>query len=111
MPFTKDPREGGVVTQRKDLTGKRFDKWLVIRFAETRHKNRNSYWLCRCDCGKEKAVAGSALKNGDSTSCGCNQKMRTRISNFRNGSTLFRNKMGVDYDAVIDRILNEEEFE
>lgn len=28
-------------------------------------------WLCRCDCGREKAVAGPDLKRGHTKTCGC----------------------------------------
>ncbi len=28
-------------------------------------------WLCRCDCGVERIVAGNNLKSGNTKSCGC----------------------------------------
>lgn len=34
-------------------------------------KRRKLYWLCRCDCGKEKIVRVDNLKNGGVKSCGC----------------------------------------
>jgi hypothetical protein len=52
-----------------DLTGQRFGRMTVLKFAETR--NRKNYWLCRCDCGNEKQVIDYALKSGDTQSCGC----------------------------------------
>lgn len=57
----------------KDLTNKRFGKLIVIKrvpIPENGHKN-NSYWLCKCDCGKEKVVKGVSLKNSNTKSCGC----------------------------------------
>ena len=51
-----------------DLTGKRFGRWLVLRLS---HTDRMAFWLCRCDCGTEKPVAGSELRKGRSLSCGC----------------------------------------
>lgn len=53
-----------------DLTGKRFERLLVIKKLGT-NRWRNSYWLCRCDCGKEKIILGYNLKNGHTQSCGC----------------------------------------
>lgn len=31
-------------------------------------------WLCQCDCGVEKIIVVSSLRNGDSQSCGCLRK-------------------------------------
>lgn len=43
---------------------------LVLKLIEV--KNRNSVWLCRCDCGKKSKVCATALKSGQK-SCGCRQ--------------------------------------
>lgn len=52
-----------------DLTGKRFDRlWVFKRVELGRH---NTHWLCQCDCGRWKFVAGGNLKNGRSLSCAC----------------------------------------
>lgn len=34
-------------------------------------KRGNSRWLCLCNCGKEKIIRGSSLKNETTKSCGC----------------------------------------
>lgn len=52
-----------------DLTGRRFGKLVVTPTFQT--KGGHAYWLCRCDCGGEKMVRGSHLKDGHVTSCGC----------------------------------------
>ena len=52
-----------------DLTGQRFGRLTVIRRDESRKKA--AYWLCRCDCGKEKVVQGCHLRSGATVSCGC----------------------------------------
>ena len=44
----------------------RFGKLCVIGRVAGR-----SMWLCRCDCGKEKAIRSDHLKSGATTSCGC----------------------------------------
>lgn len=56
----------------EDLTNQKFGKLTAISW-EKRTKNGKSrtYWLCQCDCGKEKWARMDWLKNGESTSCGC----------------------------------------
>ena len=56
-----------------NLTGKTFGKWYVIREAtiEEKQNKPGAYWLCQCNCGKQKIVNGQLLRNGQSTSCGC----------------------------------------
>lgn len=54
-----------------DLTGKRFNRWLVIEQAP-RQTRGQSRWKCRCDCGstKDNVLYGSLVR-GASQSCGC----------------------------------------
>jgi hypothetical protein len=57
----------------KDLTRQKFNRLIVVRFVEIRH--RCAIWLCRCDCdGKEIEVQGGNLVNGHTKSCGCAQR-------------------------------------
>jgi len=53
-----------------DHTGDRFGRLLIL---EKSHKGKGRYWWwrCLCDCGKELAVCGRQLRNGDTKSCGC----------------------------------------
>ena len=55
---------------RSDLTGRRFNRWTVLHWSH-RNERGEIYWLCRCDCGKEKTVRASGLRSGRSASCGC----------------------------------------
>lgn len=55
-----------------DLVGKRYGRLIVLE-NRGKDKNRNYYWLCRCDCGNEKVVMGENLKRGLTKSCGCLQ--------------------------------------
>jgi hypothetical protein len=56
--------------------GTRYGRLVVIADAGyLRYPHRLvKIWLCRCDCGKEKAVKGTNLRNGVSRSCGCLQR-------------------------------------
>lgn len=56
--------------KRDDLVGKRFGRLIVIRF-EGSDLNGHSCWLCECECGNRTVVAGTNLKRGLTTSCGC----------------------------------------
>ena len=55
----------------KDISGQKFGSWTVIRRDEETQA-RHARWICKCECGVERSVIGSNLKNGDSKSCGCN---------------------------------------
>lgn len=52
-----------------NLTGKKFHKLTVIDYAFS--KNGHTYWNCKCDCGKETIILGTAINTGKSKSCGC----------------------------------------
>jgi len=54
-----------------DLTGKRFERWLVIEQVESNRKSRQSMWKCKCDCGKVSLVSATSLNSNRSKSCGC----------------------------------------
>lgn len=65
----------------RKLDGQRFGRLTVLTrdWEKTTPDNRwKVYWLCRCDCGREKSVRAEHLKNsgpGNHTnSCGCLQK-------------------------------------
>lgn len=53
----------------RDLTGQRFGRWMVVRYAGS--TGHGAIWTCRCDCGTERAVRAIALTKGRSKSCGC----------------------------------------
>lgn len=51
------------------MDGKVFGKLTCIRSTERIHGKRA--WECRCECGNTTRVPGSALRSGNTTSCGC----------------------------------------
>lgn len=67
-----------MVKVRKNLTGKRFGRTIVLRQYEKDHifpsGRRAAQWVCKCDCGKEHISLGWDLTSGDTTSCGCYRK-------------------------------------
>ena len=66
----------------KDLTGKRFGKLIVIRPSD-----KDGYWLCNCDCGKQKIVFDGGLRNGHTRSCGCLKIKATKERSTTHGKS------------------------
>ena len=52
-----------------DMKGRRYGRLVVLCRAGTIHNQ--AAWLCKCDCGNEKIIRGSCLRDGLSKSCGC----------------------------------------
>lgn len=52
-----------------DLTGQRFGRLVATERVFT--DSQRTTWLCRCDCGNQKTVRTSDLRNGHTQSCGC----------------------------------------
>lgn len=59
------------VRARKDLTGQRFGRLVVLGETEKRDRDGNVIWSCLCDCGNTAEVPGSSLTKGVKKSCGC----------------------------------------
>lgn len=56
--------------QKKNLTGKRFGKLVVL--GKTEKRKRGAYlWSCQCDCGNICERPAGELNAGTATSCGC----------------------------------------
>ncbi len=63
---------------RLNLVGKRFTRLTVISDIGNHPTTGESYWECLCDCGKTTKVTGYWLTSGNTKSCGCYHKIRTR---------------------------------
>lgn len=66
----------------EDLTGKRFNKLIVIK--RNLNYRKGTYWDCICDCGNKTIVNASNLKTGHTKSCGCYSKELTTVHNMSN---------------------------
>lgn len=64
-----------------DITGQRYGRLTVIR--EVKSNSRHRKWLCKCDCGKEITCFMYSLRTGNTKSCGCLRKDRTRQANTK----------------------------
>lgn len=52
-----------------DITGQKFGRLTALRRSHM--ANNKWYWVCRCECGVERAFAGDQVRNGHTKSCGC----------------------------------------
>lgn len=85
---------------RKDLSGMKFGRWTVLYQADDKIQpsgKHTTMWHCICDCGNEKDVLGSSLKNGKSTSCGCVLKEWLRSMNSKENTYDLTGDYGVCY--------------
>ena len=57
-------------TTEVDITNQKFGKWTVLYKTNKRNSAGIIYWHCRCDCGNEKDVLGTNLRQFRSLSCG-----------------------------------------
>lgn len=70
-------------SRRRDITGQRFGRLVAIK-SEARRGKRNgregafTWWLCQCDCGREKWIILSSIVAGHSKSCGCLKREKGR---------------------------------
>lgn len=65
----------------QNLKDKSYGLWKVKSKAPTPNNIKNSnnkgaYWNCECSCGNKGVISGQSLRNGSSTSCGCNKKKK-----------------------------------
>ena len=72
------------------LAGKRFNYLTVIHRV---HKDQpkgtqKSYWLARCDCGREVVILGVRITSGSNQSCGCMRGKLAGIKNTTHGLSL-----------------------
>ena len=72
-----------------EMTGRRCGEWTVLNQAGNLPRG-GALWLCRCSCGKEKAVLGGDLRAGKSLSCGHPKTVRMRGLRRMHGGTKTR---------------------
>lgn len=77
-----------------DLTGKKFNRLLILNRVE--NKNNLVRYLCKCDCGNEKVIIGKSLTSGSKVkSCGCltvevAKRLHTRRTHGKSKTVTYR---------------------
>ena len=64
-----------------DLTNRVFGKLTVLNVFERR--NKYIYWLCSCECGKQKYIRSDHIRNKKIKSCGCFEEESRKNGNNR----------------------------
>lgn len=75
-------------SQRKDMTGEVFGKLQVLHYSHT--DKSMAYWTCMCNCGNIVLIRGTALRSGNTKSCGC----------FRSENGAARKRLHAEVDGV-----------
>lgn len=68
---------------QKDLTGLKVGSLEVLY----RDKEKQNYWVCKCECGNIKSIFYTNLANGKIKSCGCNIQKRRELDQEEIGKT------------------------
>ena len=74
-------------TRQFDLTGQRFGKLTALRPLGA-SDGKNYRWLCRCDCGSEVSAQIGNLRNGKTTSCGCDRVPLAEYLHYVDGTNV-----------------------
>lgn len=89
-------REERNLSKKEVKVGDKFGRLEVIKFVG-KDKNYHKFWICRCACGNTKIINGSNLLNGQTKSCGCllrekskeNLKMANSARTLPEGEAMF----------------------
>jgi len=73
--------------------GDRFNRLVCLSFHHVGNHHR-SYFVFRCDCGKEKIILGSGVVSGNTKSCGC-------LSAEVKKQKILPNNAGVIYQIIL----------
>lgn len=75
------------MTFRNEFTNKRFGK-LIALYVVRKDGCAHFHWYCKCDCGNETIVRSNNLKNGKTSSCGCNSNNNPKILKMKKEGNL-----------------------
>lgn len=89
-----DSRERVIQAHRKDYTGQRFGRLVVLQMLHETGKTTHA--RCKCDCGNEVTVIATQLTTGGTQSCGCLQREVTSRANTKD-FTGFISESGVEF--------------
>jgi hypothetical protein len=80
----------------QNLTGRKFNRFLVLGLAGVRRKS--TMWHCLCTCGQLRAVQANNLQSGQHQSCGCLDKENLIARNLTHGEAV-RGQESPEYAA------------
>ena len=86
----------------RDLSSQRFSKLTVLEIDKketNKHKGRNTYWKCLCDCGNYKSIVSGSLTNGTTKSCGCLKIQSSKDRNKKYNTYDLSSDYGIGYTS------------
>jgi hypothetical protein len=90
-------------TFRKAPVGTRYGSFTVISYAG-QNEHRQATWLCRCDCGREKARVAWKVANGGITKCiHCSAREigdRRKVNTARDTSIIAAASAGISHREI-----------
>src|SRR5688572_11797854 len=87
---------------KKDWTGKKFGRLMVV--SEQPPRTYSRMFECVCDCGEKSIASANNLSSGHTKSCGCWQRESRAISNFKHG--MGGNVVYRAWSHMVDRCYN-----
>lgn len=87
-----------------DMIGSKFGRLTVLSRAD--NIKQFSAWLCKCECGTEKVIRGTALRAGKTVSCGCYLREIHLVHGRKRSNSLKRDRTYNSYASMKSRILN-----
>lgn len=76
-----------------DISGNKYGRLTVLKLDYI-HPRMGAYWICRCECGKEKSIFGASLKNGKTASCGCYNSEKSSDRSRKSYNDISNQKFG-----------------
>lgn len=61
----------------KDISGQRFGNLTALYRTESNGR-KQTYWVCKCDCGTIKSIGAGNLRQGTTVSCGCQNREKAK---------------------------------
>lgn len=83
--LTPEERKAKRMWRFIDLSGRRFDRLIVLCICDQRTSRGRTFWNCVCDCGKTSIVDGGSLRSGARKSCGCLKNQRSAARMYVHG--------------------------
>ncbi len=92
---------------RSDYSGKKFNKLTVLSFyGYAQPNNKDSLWLCQCDCGENKITRIRTLKNGNTKTCGkCPKPKGNKHTEWKGCGELSKHLFNTYKNSAISRNL------
>ena len=84
-----------------NLIGKKFGRLTVLTQDKKQSRQKNTKWICICDCGKFTSVSTTNLLNGRTVSCGCYRDERVRETNCKDITGQRFGKLTALYDTGV----------